>query len=91
MKNKTTILDENTRISLQTHNIWAILVSVVILVLSWANLGARIDLLNQKVDFLTKQQTELTQEFKDWKKQYEERLGLAEIGIAQLKSILKVQ
>jgi uncharacterized membrane protein (DUF106 family) len=91
MKREPTIIDEKTRISLQTNNLWAILVSAVVIGISWASLINRIDLLNQKLDFVAQRQDELSQEFKEWKKQEEKRISDLEVGLAEVKSILKVR
>jgi len=60
-KQKDTIIDEKTRLSLQFNNVWAILVSVFIIAMSWMNLQKQLALLTQKVDF----QTQLLQEHKE--------------------------
>jgi uncharacterized membrane protein (DUF106 family) len=91
IKREPTIIDEKTRISLQTNNLWAILVSAVVIGISWASLINRIDLLNQKLDFVAQRQDELSQEFKEWKKQEEKRISDLEVGLAEVKSILKVR
>jgi uncharacterized membrane protein (DUF106 family) len=90
-KKEPTIIDEKTRISLQTNNLWAILVSAVVVAISWASLANKIELLNQKLDFVAQRQEELAQEFKEWKKQEEKRISDLEVGLAEVKSILKVR
>jgi uncharacterized membrane protein (DUF106 family) len=91
IKREPTIIDEKTRISLQTNNLWAILVSAVVVAISWASLANKIELLNQKLDFVAQRQEELAQEFKEWKKQEEKRISDLEVGLAEVKSILKVR
>jgi uncharacterized membrane protein (DUF106 family) len=91
IKKEPTIIDEKTRISLQTNNLWAILVSAVVVAISWASLANKIELLNQKLDFVAQRQEELAQEFKEWKKQEEKRISDLEVGLAEVKSILKVR
>jgi uncharacterized membrane protein (DUF106 family) len=91
MRREPTIIDEKTRISLQTNNLWAILVSAVVVAISWASLANKIELLNQKLDFVAQRQEELAQEFKEWKKQEEKRISDLEVGLAEVRSILKVK
>jgi hypothetical protein len=91
IKKEPTIIDEKTRISLQTNNLWAILMSAVVVAISWASLVNKIELLNQKLDFVAQRQEELAQEFKEWKKQEEKRISDLEVGLAEVRSILKVK
>ena len=63
-------------------------IPITITILTWA---VSFGILTTKVDFMIKQQDELRVEFRDWKKQYEQRLGELEIfkGKASLKLDLK--
>jgi Mg2+/citrate symporter len=63
-------------------------IPITITLLTWA---VSFGILTTKVDFMIKQQDELRVEFRDWKKQYEQRLGELEIfkGKASLKLDLK--
>ena len=63
-------------------------IPITITLLTWA---VSFGILTTKVDFMIKQQDELMVEFRDWKKQYEQRLGELEIfkGKVSLKLDLK--
>jgi cell division protein FtsL len=61
----------------QINNIVPIVTSIVIIALSWASLGAKIDLLNQKVDYLSKQ----VEEYNQRNKEIQTRVGTAESNI----------
>jgi hypothetical protein len=67
-----------------TNNI----IPITVTLLTWA---VSFGILTTKVDFMIKQQDELRAEFRDWKKQYEQRLGELEIfkGKVSLKLDLK--
>lgn len=55
-----------------TNNI----IPITVTLLTWA---VSFGILTTKVDYMIKQQDDLRTEFKDWKKQYEGRLGELEI------------
>ena len=61
----------------QINNIVPIITSIVIIALSWASLGAKIDLLNQKVEYLTKQ----VEEYNQRNKEVQTRIGTSESNI----------
>lgn len=63
-----------------TNNIIPLLTSSVVIALSWASLGAKIDLLNQKVDFMAKLQNEYLERNRD----VQQRLGEAEAKIREI-------
>ena len=67
-----------------TNNI----IPITVTLLTWA---VSFGILTTKVDFMIKQQDELRAEFREWKKQYEQRLGELEIfkGKVSLKLDLK--
>ena len=50
----------------------------------------RLSVVETKLDNLISQQTELTKEFRDWRKQSETRLGVAESNLDVVGSALKL-
>lgn len=72
------IINDKTRFDLKFNNVWAILIAIVAISASWFNLSTRVDLLTQKVDILVESQKEMTNEFRQWKTQAENRLGTVE-------------
>lgn len=73
-----------------TENGWLTnnVIPITITFLTWA---VSFGILTTKVDYLVKNQDEIRIEFRDWKKQYEARLGELEIfeGKVSLKLDLK--
>lgn len=75
------VLDEKTRIDLKVNNVWAIIVSIIV---SAFIVGGFVSGLNAKIDRVLVSQLEIKQDFKEWKKQAEIRLGKVEIDVAVL-------
>jgi len=69
------VLNEDTKIDFKVNSIWAILTSVVI---SSFIFGGTYAVMIIKLDNLLASQNEMKQDFKEWKKQWEARLGEVE-------------
>jgi len=54
---------------------------IIFALLSWA---ATFGILSTKVDIVIQNQKDQSSDFKDWKRQYEQRLGQAELNIVVL-------
>jgi hypothetical protein len=65
-----------------TNNI----IPITLTLITWA---VSFGILSTKVDLMIKNQDELRVEFKEWRRQYEERLGKAEISVAVLQNKIK--
>ena len=83
------ILNDKTKFDLKFNNIYAIVISVVTIVVLWfstiGGLKGDIDsvrtdlkLNSQKMDTVIANQIEITKEFREWKTQAETRLGTVE-------------
>jgi len=66
------------------HNAIPLITSAIIIALSWASLGGQIALLNQKVDYLVKNQ----QEYFDRNKEVQIRIGEIQVKMKELETIL---
>ena len=69
----------NNKINWMSHNI----VPIVFILLSWA---ASFGVLNTKVDQLIKVTDDMRVEIREWRKQYEQRLGQTEVRLAVLEN-----
>lgn len=67
------------------------IIPLILIVGSFFVYLVRLSILETKVDSILQNQVMLSSEFKDWKKQAEMRLGSVEIGVAQIKTIVKMQ
>jgi hypothetical protein len=76
---------EDTRFNLKFNNLWAIVATTIMLVTTFGLLDKRITIIETKLDTMLVNQKELTNEVKDWRKQYEGRLGRVEIGVNENK------
>ena len=69
------------------HNIIPIVSSAVVIALSWASLSSKIDLLDQKIDFLVKSQNELLES----RRGIETRYGELSLDIKELQTVLNLK
>ena len=69
----------NNKINWMSHNI----VPIVFALISWA---AAFGVLNTKVDQLIKDTDSMRVEIREWRKQYEQRLGESEVRLAVLEN-----
>ena len=70
---------QSNRIDWMSHNI----IPIIFALLTWA---ASFGVLTTKVDQVIKNQDQLIADIKEWRKQYEERLGGVEVRIAVLEN-----
>lgn len=85
---KQIIINDDTKFDLKFSNIWAIVATTIMLVTTFGLVDKRITVIETKLDTLITQQKELTNEFKEWKKQYEGRLGEVEIKVSNLQTLM---
>ena len=64
------------------NNIIPLVTSAVIIALSWASLGSKIELLNQKVDFLVANQ----KEYFERNKEVQTRIGTMEVKVKEIET-----
>lgn len=90
MKRKP-ILDENTRLSLAISNVWPIVVAVFLFGVSFSMYMNRMTAVETKLDLMIEAQKELSADFKLWKGQYEKRLGLTELDVNRIATMMNVK
>lgn len=85
-KNMNKVIDEKTRFSLESHNVWAILVSAFFIGVSWATLWTQIALLNQKTDYQINLLEAHLSEYKADFNNIQTRLGNDELIIREVQT-----
>ncbi len=84
---KDVLIDEKTRLSLTTNNLYAILFATVLVAASWFNISTRVDLLSQKVDLLITNQEAIIKSLDERLSATEarQRDGLSRLAVLETK------